>query len=175
MRTLILIAVVIVGVVLLLGAVVALVGSRLPKDHKASRTIVLHQSPQQVYDVVRDFKAAPSWRSDVKSVTVENQPNGKVHFREEGSQDTINYEVAEDVPGQRLVTRILDTNLGYGGKWTYEFTDEGGGTRLKITEDGEVSNVFFRFMSRYVFGHTATIDSYLTSLAKRFGENVTPN
>lgn len=175
MKTLILIAVVIVGVILLLGAVAALVGSRLPKDHTASRSIVLHQSPQQVYDVVRDFKSAPSWRSDVKNVEVQNQPDGKIHFREEGSQDKINYEVAEDVPGQRLVTRILDTDLGYGGKWTYEFTPEGGGTRVKITEDGEVSNVLFRFMSRYIFGHTATIDSYLKSLAKRFGENVTPN
>lgn len=175
MKTLILIVVVIVGVVLLLAAVVALVGSRLPKDHTASRSIVLHQSPQQVYDVIRDFQSVPSWRSDVKSVEVQNQPNGKIHFREEGSQDTINYEVAEDVRGQRLVTRILDTNLGYGGKWTYEFIPEGGGTRVKITEDGEVSNIFFRFMSRYVFGHTATMDSYLTSLAKRFGENATPN
>lgn len=175
MKTLIVSVVVIVGVILLLAAVVALVGSRLPKDHTASRSIVLHQSPQQVYDVVRDFQSAPSWRSDVKSVEVQSQPSGKIHFREEGSQDTINYEVAEDVRGQRLVTRILDTNLGYGGKWTYEFNPEGGGTRVKITEDGEVSNVFFRFMSRYVFGHTATLDSYLTSLAKRFGEDAKPN
>jgi hypothetical protein len=90
--------------------------------------------------------------------------------------DTIDYAVDEDVPGQKLVTRILNTDLGYGGKWTYEFIPEGGGgTRVKITEDGEVSNVLFRFMSRYVFGHTATIDTYLTSLAKRFGEDVTPS
>jgi hypothetical protein len=41
---------------------------------------------------------------------------------------------------------------------------------LTIREDGEVSNVIFRFMSRYVFGQTSTIDSYLTSLAKHFGE-----
>ena len=175
MKTLIVSVVVIVGVILLLAAVVALVGSRLPKDHTASRSIVLHQSPQQVYDVVRDFQSAPSWRSDVTNIEVQNQPNGKIHFREKGSQDTINYEVAEEVSGQRLVTRILDTNLGYGGKWTYEFIPESDGTRVKITEDGVVSNIFFRFMSRYVFGHTATMDSYLTSLAKRFGENATPN
>ena len=51
---------------------------------------------------------------------------------------------------------------------------EGGGTRVRITEDGEVSNVIFRFMSRYVFGQTATLDAYLTSLAKRFGEDAKP-
>ena len=109
----------------------------------------------------------------MKSVEVKTQP-GKTTFREVGS-DTVDYEVAEDVPGQKLVTRILNTDLGYSGKWTYEFLPEGDGTRVKITEDGEVSNVLFRFMSRYVLGHTSTMDSYLNSLAKRFGENVTPS
>ena len=170
MKTLIVIAIAIVVVIVVLAAVVALVGSRLPKNHTASRSILLHRSPKEVYDVVRDFNSSPSWRSDVKSVEVKTQP-GKTTFREVGS-DTVDYEVAEDVPGQKLVTRILNTDLGYSGKWTYEFLPEGDGTRVKITEDGEVSNVLFRFMSRYVLGHTSTMDSYLNSLAKRFGENV---
>jgi hypothetical protein len=32
----------------------------------------------------------------------------------------------------------------------------------------------FRFMSRYVFGHTATMDGVLTALAKHFGESAVP-
>jgi hypothetical protein len=55
------------------------------------------------------------------------------------------------------------------------FAAENGGTRVRITEDGEVSNVVFRFMSQYVFGHTATIDGYLSSLAKRFAEDAKPS
>ena len=171
MRTLFVVIGIVIGAIVLLVAVVALVGSSLPKNHTASRSILLHRSPTEAYDVVRDFNSAPSWRSGVKSVEVKTQLDGKTNFREVGS-DTIDYEVTEDVPGQRLVTRILNTDLGYSGKWTYEFLPEGEGTRVKITEDGEVSNVLFRFMSRYVFGHTATLDTYLTSLAKRFGENV---
>jgi len=169
-KTLIIIVIGIVGLVIVAAALAALIGSRLPKNHTASKSILLHRSPKEVYDVVRDFGSAPSWRSDVKSIEVRTQPDGKVQFREVGS-DTVDYAVDEDVPGQKLVTRILNTDLGYGGKWTYEFSPEGGGTRVKITEDGEVSNVLFRFMSRYVFGHTATMDGYLTSLAKRFGES----
>jgi len=175
MKTIIVIIVVVIAAVVLLAAVVALVGSRLPKEHTASRSILLHQTPKQVYDVVRDFSNAPSWRSAVKSVEVMTQPNGKIHFRENGSNGTVNYEVAEDIPEQRLVTRILDTDLGYSGKWTYVFAAENGGTRVRITEDGEVSNVVFRFMSRYVFGQTATIDSYLSALARRFGEDAKPS
>jgi len=166
MKLLIFILVGIVGGVLVIFGVMALIGSRLPKAHVASRSILLHRTPQDVYAVVRDFGSAPSWRADVKRIEVETP----VYFREEGKHGTVNYELVEDVPAQRMVTRIRDTDLGYSGQWTYSFTPENGGTRVTIREDGEVSNVLFRFMSRYIFGQTSTIDSYLTSLARRFGE-----
>ena len=174
MKLLILIVAGIIAALALIAGIVALIGSRLPKTHVASRSILLHQSPQNVYRVVRDFGSAPKWRPDVERIDVDAQPDRPVHFREVGKNGTINYELIEDVPAQRMVTRIRDTDLGYAGQWTYVFADENGGTRVTIKEDGEVSNVLFRFMSRYVFGHTATIDSYLTSLAKHFGEEATP-
>src|SRR6266550_743895 len=163
----------ITGIALLAG-VIALIGSRLPRTHTASRSVLLHKSPDEVYAVVRDFASAPAWRSDVKRIEVQTQPGQRMHFREEGKNGTVNYELSEDVPSQRMVTRILDTDLGYSGKWTYVFTPENGGTRVTVTEDGEVSNVLFRFMSHYFFGQTATLDGYLTSLAKRFEESATP-
>ena len=164
MKLLIFILVGIVGGVLVIFGVMALIGSMLPKAHVASRSILLHRTPQDVYAVVRDFSSAPKWRADVKRIEVETP----VYFREEGKHGTVNYELVEDVPAQRMVTRIRDTDLGYSGQWTYSFTPENGSTRVTIREDGEVSNVLFRFMSRYIFGHTATIDAYLESLAKRF-------
>ena len=167
MKLLIFIVVGIIGGVLLLAGVMALIGSMLPKAHVASRSILLHRSPQDIYAVVRDFSSAPKWRADVKRIEVESP----VYFREEGKHGTVNYELVEDVPAQRMVTRIRDTDLGYSGQWTYSFTPENGGTRVTIREDGEVSNVLFRFMSRYIFGQTSTIDAYLTSLAKHFGED----
>ena len=170
MRLLILlVASVVIGITILVG-VVTFVGALLPKAHVASRSVLLHKTPAQVYSVARDFAAMPTWRSDLKSVALEPQPDGRLHFRESGKQGSVNFELLEDVPAQRMVTRILDKDLGYSGKWTFMFTRENGATRLTIAEDGEVSNVFFRFMSRYVFGHTATLDSYLSSLANHFGE-----
>ena len=174
MKLLIFIVVGVIAGIVVLAGIVALIGSRLPKSHVASRSILLHRSPQDVYSVARNFDDAPKWRSDVKQVNVDVRAGGPVHFREEGKQGTVNYELAEDVPGSRMVTRILDTDLGYSGQWTYTFAPESGGTRVTIREDGEVSNVIFRFMSHYVFGQTSTIDSYLTSLAKHFGEDATP-
>ena len=174
MKLLIFIVIGIVAGLLVLAGIIALIGSQLPKSHIASRSIHLRRSPQDVYAVVRDFNSAPKWRADLKRIEVQAPQGGPVRFREEAKHGTVNYELVEDVPAQRIVTRILDTDLGYSGQWTYMFTPENDGTRVTIREDGEVSNVIFRFMSRYVFGQTSMIDSYLTSLAKHFGEEATP-
>jgi uncharacterized protein YndB with AHSA1/START domain len=170
MRWLLFIVIGLIAAVVLVVGIAALVGSRLPQAHVASRSILLSQSPQSVYAVVRDFGSAPKWRDDVTRLDVDVQQDGRVYFREEGSNGTVNYELVEDVPAQRLVTRIRVTDIGYSGHWNYTFAAENGGTRVTIREDGEVSNVLFRFMSRYIFGHTASIDAYLRSLAKHFGE-----
>lgn len=174
MKIVIVIIASLIAAIVLAVLLIALLGSRLPQQHSASRSVLLHQTPDRVYAVTRDFGSIPKWRADVRSVNVTTGATGRVQFREEGKHGTVNYELVEDVPGQRMVTRITDTDLGYSGKWIYVFAAEGANTRIKITEDGEVSNVIFRFLSRYAFGHTATIDDYLTSLGKQFGETVTP-
>ena len=164
----------VVGVIILSVLLMALIGSFLPQEHSATRTVLLHKSPESVYAVARDFAGIPKWRTDVRSVDVKAGAEGRVQFREEGKHGAVNYELTEDVPARRMVTRITDTDLGYAGKWTYVFTAEGSNTRVTITEDGVVSNVLFRFLSRYAFGHAATIDTYLAALGKQFGETVTP-
>jgi len=75
--------------------------------------------------------------------------------------DAITFEVIESIAEQKLVTRIADKNLPFGGTWTYEIAPDNRGTTLTITEHGEVYNPVFRFISRSVIGHTAQIDQYL--------------
>jgi hypothetical protein len=79
-------------------------------------------------------------------------------------------ETVEMVPPQKLVTRIADPKLPFGGTWAFEIAPTAEGATLRITERGYVTNPFFRFMSRFVFGQTSTMESYLRSLAKKFGE-----
>ena len=45
---------------------------------------------------------------------------------------------------------------------------------MQITEQGEVYNPVFRFVSRFIMGHTATASAFLTSLGARFGAAVVP-
>ena len=160
LRILILVAGVLVALILLLIAI----GYALPINHVATREASLAAPPERVFSVLRDVEKFPTWRSDVKSVEV-LATTPALRWRERGDNDiTFEMETVE-APG-KIVTRIVDKTLPFGGSWTYALSPEGGGTRLVITENGEVYNPLFRFMSRFVFGHTATIDRYLDDLGR---------
>src|SRR6266542_2391006 len=74
----------------------------------------------------------------------------------------------------RMVTRTVDRDLGYSGSWAFRFDPSDRGTLITITESGDISNPVFKFLARYIFGHTASIDAYLKALAKHFGESAMP-
>jgi hypothetical protein len=154
------------GSLLLLVAVVALIGAMLPQAHRATRRARYRQTPEALYAVI----SGPSgWRSDIKATGT--LPDGR-WWEQDAHNNKITYELVENRPPVRRVTRIADKSLPYGGTWTLELTPEAGGAALRITEDGEVYNVIFRFMARYIFGHTGTMETYLRDLGRRFGENV---
>jgi hypothetical protein len=75
--------------------------------------------------------------------------------------------VVESDPPRRRVTAIDDASLPFGGTWTWELSPEGQGTRLTVTERGHVDPPLFRFLSRFVFGHDATLRRVLSDLSRR--------
>jgi uncharacterized protein YndB with AHSA1/START domain len=150
------------GLAALLLAVVAF-GYALPVAHVATRDVTLPAPPERVFAALTDVEAFPRWRADVQEVDVTAR-TPQLQWQERGSDGTIAFEVQESDPPRRLVTRIADRTLPFGGAWTFTLQPEGGGTKLTITENGEVYNPLFRVMSRFVFGHAATIDRYLRDL-----------
>lgn len=168
------IALIILATLVVIIGLVLLIGAMLPRQHRATQEIFLNRTPQEIYSVVRDFGSAASWRSGLLRVELLDPVNGLVRFREISKDGNVTYEVMEDIPGEKLITRIVDRDLGYSGSWTYDLSSTATGTRIRITEDGDVSNILFRFFSRFVFGHTSTIDSYLLALGAKFGENPAP-
>ncbi|HVG22547.1 MAG TPA: SRPBCC family protein [Thermoanaerobaculia bacterium] len=161
------ILVAVVGGIILLVAIVLIIGAALPARHEVSRSVVLRASPEEVYRIVANVENAPTWRRDLKRVELLPDVNGHRFFREHGSNGALTYEVMEAQPGRTLVTRIADLDLGYSGSWTYAFAPHPSGTQLTITERGEVSNLLFRFLSRFVFGHATTIETYIKALSAR--------
>ena len=165
---------VIVGVIVVLAVIVVGVGYALPVAHVASRTVTLRAAPADVWAAITDVAAYPAWRSDVDSVELLAPVDGRPHWRERGSNGEIPYQMTRVDPPGRLVTRIADPDLPFGGEWQYDITPEGAGSRIVITERGEVYNPVFRFVSRFIMGHAATIDTYLRALGSKFGETVSP-
>ena len=169
-------ALIVLAAIVALVLVIVAVGAILPVKHRASRQINLHQPAESVFALINDPATLPAWRGKVKGskemkVEILRDRNGHRMFRETGADGTILYEVVSAEPNKRLVTRIADPSLPFGGKWTYEILPAGDSTTLRITEDGEVYNPVFRFASRFIFGHHATIEQYLRDVAKRFGED----
>ncbi len=160
-------------VVLVLGglvAVIAAVGAALPVQHTATRSATFKAAPQQVWDVI---SGPPNWRPEVTRYEELPARDGHRVWIEYGKADSkMTYEVDEADPPQKLVTRIADPHLPFGGTWTYEITPRAeGGSTLTITENGEVYNPIFRFMSHYVMGYTATMDRYLQALQNKLAAN----
>ena len=156
---------------LVLGAIVVLIlalialGYALPVGHVATRDAQFAATPERVFDALTNVQEFPKWRSDVESVEVVSRAP-RLQWREQSGGDTVTFEVQERDQPRRLVTRIADRTLPFGGSWTFALQPDGSGTRLTITENGEVYNPLFRVMSRFVFGHTATIERYLDDLRR---------
>ena len=137
-----------IGALAALVGIVAAVGSMLPRNHTASRTLRVSRPPADVWTAVIAATAASS----------------------------VPVDVVESHPPSRLVTRVKETEHMFGGTWTIAIAADPftgptpGRTALTIGEDGWVANPIVRFVSRYVIGHHATMDGILKAVAKTLNE-----
>jgi len=120
--------------------VVALVGFFLPVGHEASRSAEFNRPPEIVFGLIADPAGYRGWWDGAEVKTA----------------------VVETVPPSRLVTKIVDETQ-FGGTWTFEVTPTPSGSRLTITERGEIYNVVFRALAKYVIGYTGTMESFLAA------------
>ncbi len=157
------------GVVVALVGLVFALGSFVPVGHRASVSTRLDAPPARVWELISDYESGPTWRRDVRSVETLAGTSDAVLYREDRTTGPLTMRVTESVPRRRLVTEIADEGLPFGGRWTFELSDAEPGTRLTITEDGEIYSPLFRSLSRFVFGYTSTLESYVSDLAAALG------
>lgn len=164
----------IVGVLVVVVLLVYAVGLALPKSHVASVSARYNAPPDAIWSLLNDPAAFPQWRPGVARVEILPDENGQRGWREYGKQDAVSYRIVQADAPRRLVARIADENLPYGGTWTYELMPAGSGTRLTITERGEIYNPIFRVVARFVLGYTGTMVDVLRAVGAKHGETVTP-
>ena len=136
-----------IGALVALVIVAAAVGMFLPKGHVASRTVMAAKPPEEVWSTITDFAQVPSWFEEVRSSERIADINGHPAWRENFGGFAADMETAEWDPPRRLKREVHSTNAGFRGSWTFELAPVEGGTRLTITEAGEVDNPIFRLMT----------------------------
>jgi hypothetical protein len=126
--------------------IVAIIGWFLPVSHEASRSAEINKRPEVVWALIADPNTYQEWWSgaDVKTVVVES------------------------VPPSKLVTKIVDETQ-FGGTWTLDISPTPTGSRLTVTERGEIYNVVFRALAKFIFGYTSTMEGFLAAAQKKLG------
>jgi hypothetical protein len=169
-RILLIAAAGLVALVLAIILAISVIGSLLPKRHVVSRSASYRATPEHLFSLI----AGPqSWRPDVLRWEAVPDANGRELMRETTRKgETTVYEVLDRVPPASIKRRIATENLPYSGTWSYSLQHTGESTVVRITEDGQVYNPVFRFVSRFVLGHTRTMDAYLRALGHATGQEV---
>ena len=162
------------GILLLLVVGVVVTGFLLPKRHVASRSAFIQASPERLFALI---SGSQEWRPEVKSCELIVGDAGEQFQRETSRRGkTVLYEIQGSRPPLAIERRIATEGLPYGGKWSFTLEPinigANKGTRVRITEDGEVYNPVFRFFSRFVMGQTAPLEAYLKAMEKAVSEDV---
>jgi len=151
---------------------VMVVGALLPRHHAAAVRARFGRPAAEIYRALLAVDEFPQWRSGVDRVERVDKPGGEPAWVEHGGFGPIPFVVVSSAAPNRLVTRIDSDELPFGGTWTYVVEAAPDGSTLTITEDGDIGNVLFRFMSKFVFGHHRTMETYLDDLGRKFGQQV---
>lgn len=161
---------ILLGTLLLLGAVVA-IGYSLNEKHVATRETALAAPPEAVWTTITDFSNAANFRFQLSRVDVLPAQNGLPAWREvERNGASTSFAVTESKPATKLVVRITGDEQPFGGSWTYELAPVGSGTRVTITENGEIYHPIYRFVSHLFLNQGSTIEDYLRALEAKHGK-----
>jgi uncharacterized protein YndB with AHSA1/START domain len=159
-----------------LAAIVVVIGMLLPRDHTSTRSARIPAPPQAIWATITDPSQFTNWRHDVQRVELLPATASGPSWREHSRNGALTIVVDLAEPPNHLVTRIADNGLPFGGTWDYCVVLDGdSASRVTVVERGSVYNPAFRFVSRFIMGHTRTIDTYLRALGKKFGGDAVPS
>jgi uncharacterized protein YndB with AHSA1/START domain len=155
------------GVLVALAGLAALIGYLIPPTRITARSALLSAGPRRVWAVITAIDQFPQWRRHLRAVEPLPAVAARPAWKERVWHGVVRNQMDEVTPLRRLVVRVTDRALTYEGTWTYELAAEGTGTRLSITEHGEIEHPVCRVLARYVFGYTGNLDGYLSALERR--------
>lgn len=152
------------------------IGTSLPIDHYASCGVSYDGPPEDLFAAIADDGASTRWRPDIASVVLLSGKGSTAVWRETDVYGhAVTYRTTAYAAGTKLA-RTIDyvPGMPYAGTWTFTISPDdmppheksGSGSYVTIREDGKIYNPFFRFLARYVFGYSQSIETYLNDLGQ---------
>jgi hypothetical protein len=147
------------------------IGTSLPIDHQAACYASYEKPIPYLFAAVADDEASVSWRPGIANAVLVSGRGPTAVWRETDTHGgKITYRTIAYTEESKL-TRSIDfvPGMPFGGTWTFLFSpglEPTSVNRVMIVEDGQIYNPFFRFLARYIFGYTQSMESYLADLAR---------
>jgi hypothetical protein len=139
-----------VGAVLGVLAMAFVIGLFLPRSHEETGECELPLAPDQTWTRVTEFERYPEWQpwlARVERLDGAGEAGG-VWRHTEKKGDHLDLRVETWEPGRLLVLRTADARLAFSGTWTLEIEPHLGGSRLRLTERGDIPNPLMRTLWR---------------------------
>src|SRR5262245_37478369 len=119
-----------VGVMAGLALAIFCVGILRPRGHTVSRMQQFSAPPEEVWRLIADFAVYPTWRKELDRVELVSDEDGQPVWKEIAKRgDSLTLQRIECEPGRRLVHRIADVSLPFGGAWVFELKPVAGGSQ----------------------------------------------
>lgn len=147
-------------------------GRNLPESYEVERSVAYGRPIETVWQAISDYERLPEWSRHIEKVEKQEDQEGMPVWRlfnRDGHYMDIQVVRAEE-PAV-FVSRIAETDLPFGGVWTFLLVRKPDGTtQVTLKEEGYVETPLWRLALWFVIGKEAMIDRYLADLGRKFGE-----
>ena len=167
---------ILISIVILLAVITVGIygfGVNLPETHKTIRTATYHQPAQALWPLVANYEKAPEWSSNIRKVERREDKDSLPVWRFYDKRGHyMDIQVLRSEEPRMLISRIIETDMPFGGTWTIELKPSAETTATEVTlmEEGIVKSPFWRFLCHFLMGSQGMVDQYLTELGKAVGE-----
>jgi uncharacterized protein YndB with AHSA1/START domain len=143
-------------------------GKRVPVEHTSVASATISASQAQVWAMLVNVDAYPTWRSDVKAVDELPTDTGRRRWRESYGHFVMTFILDDNQPMTSRVVRLEPEGASFDGSWTFQLIPlDDGRTTVTIIEHGHTYSPLYRFMQRYITGTDFEQKRYLRDLGRK--------
>lgn len=159
----------VIVLVLLAGGGSVLAGAALWTDpvKTATRTLVVTEPPDVVWQLLLDLDNHPTWRRGVTRIERLPDVGGQVAWLEFHGAASRAMRIAEARPPLRLVTEVLGGGSGSTSSWAWELVPSGAGSRLTVTRQHTLTRALQRALSGLLQQTDREVERAMDDLAVR--------